>query len=126
MGCNFGPDLPRTVPCEGIVTLDGTPIGEVAVIFIADVGSYNASGVTDKEGRFQLRAFPEKAGAVPGSYKVELTKTIVEQASTKAGEAGANVKYGIPVKYASIATSGYAIKLSDQGDKSIKFELKSK
>jgi hypothetical protein len=126
LGCNSGPERPPTVPCEGIVTLDGSPVSEAAVIFIADKGNYNASGVTDKNGNFKLKAFEEKAGAVPGSYKVEITKTIVEQASTKAGESGANVRYGIPVKYASMATSGFAIKLSDQGDKDIKFELKSK
>jgi len=126
LGCNSGPERPPTVPAEGVVTLDGQPVSEAAVIFIADVGSYNASGITDKNGTFKLKAFEEKAGAVPGSYKVEITKTIIEQTTTKAGESGANVKYGVPVKYASMATSDFAIKLSDKGDKEIKFDLKSK
>ena len=126
LGCNTGPERPPTVPCEGIVTLDGTPVSEAAVIFIAETGTYNASGVTDKDGKFKLKAFDEKPGAVPGPYKVEITKTIVKQANTKSGEAGATVEYGLPIKYASMGTSGLAFKLTDKGDTDIKFALKSK
>ena len=125
-GCESGPKLPATVPAEGKVTLDGEAVTDATVIFIADVGSYNATSNTDKNGFFKMKAFEEKSGAVPGSYKVEVSKTIVESTGNKGGEGGANVKYGLPKKYSSMITSGLTINLSDKGDKDIKFELKSK
>ena len=124
-GCK-NDNLPKTVPAEGIVTLDGTPVSDATVLLIADTGSNNAYAVSDKDGKFKLKAFDEKAGAVPGSYKVEITKTIKEAASVKGGETGVNLKYGLPVKYAGYATSGLTFKIGNDGDKNIKFALVSK
>ncbi len=125
-GCGPASNLPKTVPAEGIVTLDGQPIGDVTIIFIAEQGSYNATAVTTADGKFSLRAFPEKTGAVPGSYKVEMTKTIVEAASAKRDEPNVNLKFGLPKKYANIATSGLSREIGADGEKDLKFELVSK
>ena len=76
-GCESGPQLPPTVPAEGIVTLDGTPVADATVVFIAEQGNYNGTGVTNKEGKFSMKAFDSKSGVVVGSYKVELNKTVV-------------------------------------------------
>src|SRR5688572_7135503 len=81
VGC--GPDtshLPATVPAEGIVTLDGQPVENATVMFIADTGNHHATANTDAQGKFRLSAFKEKEGAVPGTYKVEVNKTIVSGA----------------------------------------------
>ncbi len=125
-GCNSGPPLPATVPAEGTVSLDGEPVSGVTVLFIADQGSYNAAGTTDKNGKFSLNAFDTKKGAVPGSYKVTLDKTIVENKDGKSGEAEVNLKYGLPKKYSEFGTSGLAITLTEAGNKDIKYDLKSK
>ncbi len=95
-------------------------------VFIADQGTYNATGVTDKDGKFAMKAFDQKSGAVPGSYKVELNKTIVESAGEKGGESNVNLKLGLPKKYATFTTSGITITLGEGGQKDIKFELTSK
>jgi hypothetical protein len=125
VGCT-GSNLPRTVPAEGVVTLDDTAVPNVTIIFIADAGTYNATAVTDKNGKFAMKAFDEKKGAVPGSYKVELTKTIVEGKEGKDGGSEVNLKMGLPKKYASLVTSGISISLPDEGKKDIRFDLKSK
>ncbi len=125
VGCT-GSNLPRTVPAEGVVTLDDVAVSDATIIFIADVGTYNATAVTDKNGRFAMKAFDEKKGTVPGSYKVELTKTIVEGKEGKDGGSDVNLKMGLPKKYASLVTSGFSISLTDEGKKDIKFDLKSK
>ena len=125
-GCESGPNLPKTVPVEGIVTLDGTPVADSTVVFIADQGTYNATGNTDANGHFEMSAFPEKQGAVPGSYKVEITKTIVENKGSKGGEAVVNLKYGLPSKYATFSTSGLKYTVPESGSKDANFELKSK
>lgn len=125
-GCNSGAGLPPTVPAEGIVTLDGAPVADATITFIADAGTYNASAVTDKEGKFAMKAFEEKKGAVPGSYKIAINKTIVESREGRKGESDVNLKQGLPMKYSNFLTSELTIKLGDAGDKNLKFELKSK
>jgi hypothetical protein len=125
-GCNSGPQLPPTVPAEGIVTLDGTPVSDATVSFIADVGTYNATAVTGKDGKFAMKAFEEKNGVVVGSYKVEINKTVIETLGVNSGETSVSIKYGVPKKYTTFGTSGLTIAIEKSGNKEIKFELKSK
>lgn len=126
-GCESGPDLPPTVPVEGIVTLDGKPVADANVIFIADQGTYNATGIAGSDGRFEMKAFEEKSGVVVGSYKVELSKTIVEpKPGGRDGESDVNLKFGLPRRYSTFTTSGITFTVPAAGDKDVKFELKSK
>ena len=125
-GCQSGPDLPPTVPAEGVVTLDGTPVADATVVFIADTGTYNATGVTKQDGSFVMKAFDQKTGVVVGSYKVEINKTVLESAGEKGGESNVTIKMGLPKKYATFTTSGLTYTATDKGDKAIKFDLKSK
>jgi len=124
-GCEKS-NLPTTVPAEGVVTLDGEKISEATILLIADKGTYNADAVSDKDGKFKLNAFAEKGGAVPGSYRVLISKTINAAAASKDGESGVNLKYGLPKKYSDVMTSGLTYTLGEDGDKNIKFDLVSK
>lgn len=126
IGCDSGPKLPATVPAEGVVTLDGTAVADATVVFIADVGTYNATAVTDKDGKFAMKAFDQKNGAVVGSYKVEINKTVLESRGESGGESNVNIKHGLPKKYATFTTSGLTFTIPEGGTKDIKFELKSK
>ncbi len=131
VGC--GPDLshlPPTVPAEGVVTLDGTPVEGATVTFVSETTNYHATAITDAQGKFALNAFPEKKGAVAGKYKVEVNKTVINgnTAETSGNSDGAvvNVSFGLPKKYASIGTSGLVGEVPEKGTKELKFELKSK
>ncbi len=126
VGCSGGSNLPPTVPAEGVVTLDGVAVEQATVVFIAEQGTYNATGITDKDGKFALKAFDEKPGAVVGSYKVEINKTVIEKASDKGGESQVKLTQGLPKKYATIGTSGLTSTIPEKGTKELKFELKSK
>src|SRR5436305_14453351 len=77
-GCgSSGHNLPKTVPATGVVTLDGKPVDGAQVVLVpAGQEITGASGVTDSSGRFSLRAYPEKDGAIPGEYKVQVSKTV--------------------------------------------------
>ena len=126
-GClGSGANLPATVPAEGIVTLDGAPVEGGTILFIAEEGNYNASASSDKNGKFAMKAFEEKSGAVAGSYLVQISKTEVEKLSEQGGETAVNLKQGLPAKYATIGTSGLKFTVPEAGAKDIKFELKSK
>jgi hypothetical protein len=64
----------KTVPVEGIVTLDGKPVEGATVSFCPAEGR-PASGLTDADGVFQLTTFKEDDGALPGDYRVVVKKT---------------------------------------------------
>src|SRR6478609_9449690 len=78
LGCSSsGANLPKTVPASGVVTLDGKPVDGAQVVLVpAAEGKTGAFGVTNSSGRFSLRAYEEKDGAIPGEYKVQVSKTI--------------------------------------------------
>lgn len=142
-GC--GPDtsgLPATVPASGVVLLDGEPVHGASVVFApVEPGKYPASGLTDEEGRFELNAFEAKTGAVPGEYKVMVSKTV-----EVAGDAGGGPPAGsdeaaheaespnagltwvneLPAKYANITASGLTVTVPEEGTSDIKLELSSK
>jgi hypothetical protein len=135
VGCKQDPGGPRTVPAKGIVTLDGTPVAGAAVVFIGDDGQYSASGMTDDEGNFSLNAFEYKEGAVPGSYKVVVTKTveITETSGPKptgegaehAGEgAQLGVKNDLPKKYER-PTDALAFVIPEDGTTELNLALTS-
>jgi hypothetical protein len=131
-GCGPGTGhLPKTVPASGVVTLDGKPVdGAQVVIVPAAQGTTGASGVTDASGHFSLRAYPEKDGAVPGEYKVQVSKTVEVKLTGKAGslDGGDPVRfdYGVPGKYTDAKNSGLTVTIPDSGNKDIKLTLSSK
>jgi hypothetical protein len=123
--------LPKTVPASGVVTLDGKPVdGAQVVIVPAAGGTTGANAVTDASGRFALRAYPEKDGAIPGEYKVLVSKTVEVKLTGKAGslDGGDPVRfdYGVPAKYTSEKFSGLTVTIPDSGNKDIKLALSSK
>lgn len=73
-GCNQDPY--RVAPVSGLVTLDGKPVGQVAVMFQPmSEGNPNPGpgsfGITDAEGRYSLKLVGnEKPGGVVGKHKV--------------------------------------------------------
>jgi hypothetical protein len=73
-GC--GPSAPPIVPAGGVVRLDGKPLNSVEVVFVPGIEfgpEYVARGVTDEEGRFQLRCKGR-----PGACACEHRVMIVE------------------------------------------------
>ena len=121
-GCLGSGDGPRTVNASGIVTLDGVPVDKAQVVFIDDANTYPAYSPTDATGKFSLMLSDTQKGAVPGPYKVQVSKTIVETA----GGAEVTLKHGLPKKYGNFLESGLTFTIPDKGTSDIKLELKSK
>jgi len=115
-GCG-GRSLPKTVPAEGVVTLDGNPVADATLTFISESHIYHSTGNTNAEGKFAMRAFPEKTGAVPGSYKVEISKSVQGTASSTNPDEPVtlNLRNELPGKYASMVTSGLTASVSEEG-----------
>jgi hypothetical protein len=73
VGC--GPGNPATAPVSGTVKLEGSPLAGATVQFAPTTEPrHTASAVTDASGNYTLRTFGQADGAVPGPYKVMVTK----------------------------------------------------
>jgi hypothetical protein len=131
VGCNSsGGNLPKTVPASGVVTLDGKPVDGAQVILVPAVeGKTGAFGVTDGSGRFKLRAYEQKDGAIPGDYKVQVSKTIqvIVQGAKGSLDGGDPVRfeYAVPGRYTVAKTSGLTVTIPDAGNKDIRLALTS-
>ncbi len=142
LGCGAEPDKIKVVAVTGTVTLDGQPLDDAMVSFLPQTAQgVAAAATTDAKGRYSLQtAGVRKQGAAPGEYKVIIMKTEVKQLRTEE-EALSQVKSQgpmamppptnearqvLPEKYRNPAQSGFAATVSESGDNSFDFELKSK
>src|SRR5262245_18076613 len=67
-GCGQGSG---PVPVRGVVKLDGQPVANAAVVFVAQApGGRDAYGSTDANGVFRLTTTSPDDGALRGKYKV--------------------------------------------------------
>ncbi len=96
-GCgksNQGPAFELT-PVAGKVSLDGKPLADADIGFYpqgsAPAGYHGSGAKTDSEGRYELKT-TSKSGAVPGAYKVTVSRFV--------GAAGApvNLEEGMDVE----------------------------
>lgn len=130
VGCN-NKRLPTIVKAEGTVTLDGNPVENATIAFISERTDYHAVGNTNAQGKFAMRVsrdeYNGKEGACPGDYKVEISKSVIGNASgSPSGEAVVNLRNELPTKYASIGSSELVITVPDKGSDQLNFDLKSK
>jgi predicted small lipoprotein YifL len=115
LGC--GPKGPVVVPVSGVVTLDGRPVEKASVVFMpADGQPQPATGVTDAAGKFSLVTVigpNDHAGALPGNYRVVVTKATMSGAladetglSVDGMQGGIKMEWLIPEKYSRPDSSG--------------------
>ena len=82
-GCGRGSG---PVPLRGVVKLDGQPVANAAVVFVAQTpGGRDAYGSTDANGAFRLTTTKPDDGALPGKYKV-----VIQPAGPGGGQQGKN------------------------------------
>ncbi len=130
LGCSSGldPDYGKLglVDVSGTVTLDGSPLSGVQVVFEESPFIYS-SGVTDANGRYSLMFDSRKSGIVPGEKTVRI-KPGAPQTENKGGEGddpdlkSAKAVSAIPDCYNK--NSILKVKVN-QSDKSFDFQLKS-
>lgn len=120
-------DRPEVVDAEGVVTYQNQPVEGATVVFAPTDGKHAASGLTDSSGRFAVSAFPNSEGAVPGSYKVTVTKLETPSASAEGGdghgESVAAPKNLLPTKYAETAGTPLTADVPASGKTDFQFDL---
>lgn len=63
-----------SVPVTGTIKVDGKPTSGVTVVFNPGDGGRAASGLTDADGKYKLTTVVSGDGALPGSYKIAVSK----------------------------------------------------
>lgn len=133
-------DLPETVDASGIILLDGKPLDFASIVLVPidAAAGHAATAVSNSSGKFWLKAFPSKDGAVPGGYLVTVTKivsTTREAQQDNWGEddqhaadspATTTTKNILPTKYENPQTSGLELSIPQEGRTDLKLELNSK
>ncbi len=63
----------KTLPVEGVVTLDGKPLAGASIQFVPQGQGKDATGQTDNSGQFAMSTFQPRDGVLPGTYKVVIS-----------------------------------------------------
>lgn len=153
-GC--GDKGPATYPVTGVVTLDGKAVEGATVTFVGEPPENSAATTTKADGKYELATFEAGDGALPGPYKIMVTKIDrgaevspydvpddgtqpVEQTAEAISEAYSKGYTGppragwkppkvtneLPIKYASVATSGLTFTVEEKPN-SFDIPLKSR
>jgi len=120
-GC--GPSRPALLPAEGVVTLDGKPLANAALIFQPKAGGRPASGRTDASGRFSMGTFASKDGVLPGEHTVTIMAVENVGPPPKPGSQ-AEVRWVTPKRYSLPDASGLSATVA-AGSKTFPFDLSS-
>jgi len=91
--------MPRPVACTITVTQEGMPLeGAIVRLLPVDGNSWNAMGRTDASGRAIIYSMDRFRGAVPGKYKVVVTKTEQETVAELSSEERVRLQsQGLPI-----------------------------
>lgn len=126
------------VKVSGTVTLDGEPVAGAHIRFSPEGKGTAAFAETDTRGRYQLRTYDPGDGAIPGDYRVSVTKEVTEgvvefnsqqereEYLKKNGRPNRKVTNALPEKFADPDTSGLAAEISLAGSRRVDLELTSK
>lgn len=121
-GCmgDGGEPVPDLAAVSGVVTLDGSPLGNAKVIFepqeVREKGRRRASSATtETDGSFELHYNADATGATPGKHKVMIIK--LPDNPDEAGKQLIPAKYNEKTELTADVTAG---------DNTTNFDLKSK
>ncbi|NLX56342.1 MAG: carboxypeptidase regulatory-like domain-containing protein [Planctomycetaceae bacterium] len=127
------------VSVTGTVTLDGEPVEGASVVFVPEGKGRMASGKTDSSGQFKLTTQKVGDGAVPGKYKVGVSKLksggvdarkpdpnspegVMLAGAPVGNGAPAMPEFEIPPKYSNAENSGLEVTVKSGMDP-VKLEL---
>jgi hypothetical protein len=120
-GC--GPSRPALLPAEGVVTLDGKPLANAALVFQPKAGGRPASARTDASGRFRMGTYTPQDGVLPGEHAVTIT-AIESIGPPPAPGSQPEFRWVTPKRYSRADASGLSATVA-AGSKTFTFDLSS-
>ena len=129
VGCDRKPEpnygVLGLVEIAGQVLLDGLPLPEVEIRFVAEDSTYSF-GVTDAQGRYQMMFDSRKSGVIPGEKKVVVLSKAAsdeeEGANEGSGGGTAAANRSIPKVYGSKSPIKITVSKTDTN---VIFDLRS-
>lgn len=123
---------PKTVNATGTIFYNGEPLaGATILLEPSNPDGRAAISRSGKNGEFSPDAFPPDPGAVPGTYRVSVTKRVPSAQQTLSEDShdvdvveGEDPDSLIPPQYSNAKTSGLTIEVPESGSDSLKIELK--
>jgi hypothetical protein len=134
-GCSSAPQGPQLVPVEGIVILDGKPLGKADLIFVPLGQTLGQGGVgqTDAAGKFELSSHDRKRkGASAGSYRVVINKLVKPDGTDFVPNPNAGpmdtggFREMLPTIYSDMGQSQLTAEVPEGGAKNLELKLSSK
>ncbi len=126
----------RVAEVRGVVTLDGTPVGEASVAFTPRAGGRPAYGITKSDGTFELTTYQQNDGALIGTHRVTITaldtvmsdkdKALEEEYGSLAGamrKSPPKQRWRVPQVYSSHETSGLGFEVKRGVSNNAEFAL---
>jgi hypothetical protein len=135
MGCSPAPSGPALVPVEGVISLDGKPLGGADIMFVPQGDTKGQGGVGRSEtgGKFELLSQDRKRKGTPvGSYRVIINKLVKPDGSDFIPDPNAGpmdtggFKELLPTAYSDMGQTRLEAVIPDGGKKDIEFKLNSK
>ena len=136
--CSKGKNEPQLdlTPASGTITLDGRPLADADVTFALQetppAGYFGSAGRTDAEGKYVLMSGTKK-GAVPGTYKVAVSRIEAPGGATVNPEGGMDLaqlaasgeaKQTVPAKYTDVSTTELSATVEKGKTEGYNFDLK--
>lgn len=123
---------PQTHPASGRLSLAGQPLAAATVTFRPEGKGSGCAGISDASGRFKLSTFAAGDGALPGKYRVTVTKFAAAPASPDVDSPGyappsasaPPPKSLLPETYADPAKSGLTAEVVAGKANVFEFDLK--
>jgi hypothetical protein len=125
----------KYVPVEGIVRLDGQPLGKATISFMpqekSKEGPRDAVAVADNEGRFHMKT-NTRDGIIPGHYKVIVSKRVPPKGlenpknMAEAVKATHNSVESVPERYTRVEKSPLDFDVPKGGLKGVELNLQGK
>lgn len=133
-GCSGRPRVDGVVPVTGTVTYQGKPAPGATVSFSPAGDGRSASATTNQDGAFALTTLEAGDGALPGNYKVSISKSEVVNPMSPAEQQKyfhehqgrmppLEYKHLLPEKYRNPNTSGFTAEVKAPGTNKFDFEL---
>ncbi len=132
LGCggSVDPNRPKTYPVTGQVLYNGDPVEDATVMFVGSgTGGRGALGKTDASGNFSMTTYEAGDGAIPGTYRVSIFKTLVEEVEERPGARPNEEPIDtvatelLPAKYKDINRSGLTAEVTEGGENNVVFNL---
>ncbi len=110
---------PKLVLVSGTVFYNSQPCADAKVVFMPQGHQYAAVGQTNSDGKFELQTFDPKDGAVPGEFKVVVSKF----EAIDLPDGGFKETFFLPQRYGNPDKSGLQATVPDDGVSDLRFEL---